>query len=111
MSSIPNLPDIKPKHRLNVQKATNRILENINACRDTGLTSDAIKIREINSIDKVATHRKIKSLTANSASLENFLKINNKNSASIQPKPLILKSIDEWRKKEYPYDDRFILLG
>ncbi len=52
MSSIPQLPAIK-KHRLNLEKASQRVRENYNVCRDSGLTSDAYKTTD-NFVEQVS---------------------------------------------------------
>ena len=112
MSSIPVLPDIK-KHRLNLQKASNRVLENYNACRSTGITSDAYKTIDNNFTDQVGTNilykklfysiflssketnansKKIKILKTNNASFDFNLQRNENNNLSIdKPKVLVLK--------------------
>lgn len=53
MSSIPVLPAIK-KHRLNLERASQRVNENYNSCRDSGTTSDAYKVTD-NFADKVGS--------------------------------------------------------
>ena len=58
MSSIPVLPAIK-KHRLNLEKASQRVKENYNSCRDGGIKSDAYKVTD-NFTEKVILQQKIK---------------------------------------------------
>ncbi len=50
-NSIPALPPIKKKHRLNIEKAKNQIHENYLSCRDTAVTNISYRITEHNDKD------------------------------------------------------------
>lgn len=43
-NTIPTLPPIKKQHRLNLEKASDRILKNFVACHDSGNTSVLYKL-------------------------------------------------------------------
>ena len=53
MSEVPVLPPIKKTHRLNLEKAKNRLLDNYLSSHDTGTTSISYRITEHSSDNKV----------------------------------------------------------
>ena len=50
-SKTPVLPPIKKQHRLNIEKASNRVLQNFIACHDSGNTSVLYKLTPKNKKD------------------------------------------------------------
>ena len=47
-NKIPSLPPIKKQHRLNLEKASDRVLKNFISCHDSGNTSVLYKLASKN---------------------------------------------------------------
>lgn len=52
-NTTPSLPPIKKKHCLNIEKASNRVLQNYIACHDSGNTSVLYKLTPKNYKDNI----------------------------------------------------------
>ena len=87
-NSIPELPPIKKTHKLNLEKANDRILKNYFSCHDTGNSSIAYRVTE-KSIENQNTDEIIKVLKSNTNGLSYIRKKEldlSKNNKSLLPK-------------------------